>query len=68
VGTTTEALFRAIAQRFPGAPEPRREPARPGDLRRSLLDVRKAERLLGWKARVALSEGLDRTGESFRSR
>jgi len=68
VGTTTEALYRAITGQFPGAPEPRREPARPGDLRRSLLDVRKAERLLGWKPRVALSEGLARTGEFFRSR
>ena len=68
VGTTTEALYRAMAGQFPGAPEPRREPARPGDLRRSLLDVRKAERLLGWKPRVALSEGLARTGEFFRSR
>jgi UDP-glucose 4-epimerase len=68
VGTATEALYRAIAKRFPGAPEPRREPARPGDLRRSLLDVGKAERLLGWKPKVALSEGLDRTGEFFRSR
>jgi UDP-glucose 4-epimerase len=68
VGTTTEALYRAIAAQFPGSPEPRREPARPGDLRRSLLDVRKAERVLGWKPRVALSEGLRRTGEFFRSR
>jgi UDP-glucose 4-epimerase len=66
--TTTGALYRAIAKGFPGAPEPRREPARPGEMRRSLLDVRKAERLLGWKPRVALSEGLDRTGEFFRSR
>ncbi len=68
VGTTTGALYRAIAGQFPGAPEPRREPARPGDLRRSLLDVRQADRLLGWKPRVALSEGLARTGEFFRSR
>jgi UDP-glucose 4-epimerase len=68
VGTTTEALYRAIAAQVPGSPEPRREPARPGDLRRSLLDVRKAERVLGWKPRVALSEGLRRTGEFFRSR
>jgi UDP-glucose 4-epimerase len=66
--TTTGALYRAIAKGFPGAPEPRREPARPGEMRRSLLDVRKAERLLGWKPRVALSEGLARTGEFFRSR
>ena len=68
VPTTTGALYRAVAGQFPGAPESRREPARPGDLRRSLLDVRKAERLLGWKPRIALSEGLARTGEFFRSR
>jgi UDP-glucose 4-epimerase len=68
VGTTTGALYRAIAGQFQGAPEPKREPARPGDLRRSLLDVRKAERVLGWKPRVALGEGLRRTGEFFRSR
>jgi UDP-glucose 4-epimerase len=68
VPTTTGALYRAIAKGFPGAPAPRREKARPGDLRRSQLDARKAERLLGWRPRVALSEGLARTGEFFRSR
>jgi UDP-glucose 4-epimerase len=68
VPTTTGALYRAITGLFPGAPEPRREKARPGDLRRSQLDVRKAERLLGWKPRVSLREGLARTGEFFRSR
>jgi UDP-glucose 4-epimerase len=66
--TTTAALYRAIAAGFPGAPQPRREAARPGDLRRSLLDVGKAARLLDWKPRVTLGEGLARTGEFFRSR
>jgi UDP-glucose 4-epimerase len=68
VPTTTGALYRAIAEGFPGASEPRWDKARPGDLRRSLLDVRKAEKLLGWKPRVSLREGLARTGEFFRSR
>ena len=68
VGTTTGALYRAIAEGFPGAPEARRGEARPGDLRRSVLDARKAQKLLGWKPRVSLREGLDRTGEFFRSR
>jgi UDP-glucose 4-epimerase len=68
IPTTTGALYRAIAEGFPGAPQPRREEARPGDLRRSLLDARKAERLLGWKPRVNLREGLARTREFFRSR
>lgn len=33
-------------------------PKRPGELQRSVLDPRKAERELGWKARVGLEEGL----------
>jgi len=33
-------------------------PARPGDVRRSVLDVSRAERELGWRAQTALVEGL----------
>ena len=36
-------------------------PKRPGELQRSVLDPRKAERELGWKARVGLEEGLKET-------
>ena len=36
-------------------------PPRPGDVRRSVLRAEKARRLLGWVARVGLSEGLART-------
>jgi UDP-glucose 4-epimerase len=38
-------------------------PKRPGEAQESFLDVSKAERLLGWKPRVALREGL---AQSFR--
>jgi len=34
---------------------------RAGDVRRNFSDVRKAEKILGWKAQVELDEGLDRT-------
>ena len=34
---------------------------RPGDVRHSLADIGKAERLLGYKPRVGLDEGLRRT-------
>jgi len=68
VPTTTGALYREVSRAFPGASEPRREAARPGDLARSLLDVRRAEKLLDWRPRVGLSEGLARTAEFFRSR
>ncbi|HEU5175426.1 MAG TPA: GDP-mannose 4,6-dehydratase, partial [Gemmatimonadaceae bacterium] len=36
-------------------------PKRPGELQRSVLDPHKAERELGWKARVGLEDGLRET-------
>ena len=41
--------------------QPRLEPAREGDVRRSMLDVSLAERELGWRPQVGLDEGLRRT-------
>ena len=38
----------------------RRKPARPGDQRSTVADTSKLERLLGWRARVSLDEGLGR--------
>ena len=38
-------------------------PARPGDLRRSCLDAKKAEKILGWKAAVTIAEGIRKTIE-----
>jgi len=66
VPTTTGELYREIARQFPSAPEPKRDKARPGDLRLSLLDNRLAGAVLGWQPAVALREGLARTGEFFR--
>ena len=36
---------------------------RPGDQRVFVADIEKAERLLGWRPRVGVSEGVDRTAE-----
>ncbi|HKH91932.1 MAG TPA: GDP-mannose 4,6-dehydratase, partial [Gemmatimonadaceae bacterium] len=38
-------------------------PRRPGEAQESFVDIGKAERLLGWKPRVSLREGL---AQSFR--
>ena len=43
--------------------EPRLEPARLGDALRSVLDVSRIERDLGWRARTSLDDGLRRTWE-----
>lgn len=43
-------------------------PPRPGDLRSSLLDVKKIQRELGWRPQVTLEEGLKRTAAWFAGR
>jgi UDP-glucose 4-epimerase len=49
--------LRGIEGRGP-LPEPRFEPARAGEVRRSCLDVGRAHDELGWSARVQLGDGL----------
>ena len=41
--------------------EPEHRDARAGDVLRSVLDVSRAERELGWRAEVTLEDGLART-------
>jgi len=46
--------------------DPVYEPERPGEVRRSSLDISKAKRVIGWKPATPLSEGLRLTINSFR--
>jgi UDP-glucose 4-epimerase len=48
-----------VSDRGPMA-EPKMEPERPGEVRRSCLDVARAKRELGWEPQVELREGLRR--------
>jgi len=65
VGTGRETSVRDLHRSCAGvagvADDPRFEPARRGDVRRSVLDVSHAARSLGWSARTTLDEGLART-------
>ena len=65
VGTgrdTTVADLHAACARVAGTGQaPRHEPARLGDVQRSVLDARLIDRELGWRARVSLDDGLART-------
>jgi UDP-glucose 4-epimerase len=54
-------LARALARVHGGRPRVQHKPARPGELFQSRMDVRKARRVLGWRAEVELAEGLART-------
>ncbi len=57
-------IFQVIDQRI-GLPEElgqmERQEARPGDLKRSCLNTKKAERELGWTAKYDLEQGLRKT-------
>ena len=64
-GTRTLHLLQKIFQ-VAGREVPYRiEPPRPGDLRRSTLNVEKAKRVLGWEPAFSLEEGLRETFSYF---
>jgi len=57
--TSVLDLLAALEEVSEGAaPAPRFEPARPGEVRRSCLNVGRARRELGWEAQVELRAGL----------
>jgi UDP-glucose 4-epimerase len=57
-GTTVLELHRLCAEVTGSKAEPRFEPARLGDARRSVLDVTRAAAELGWRPTTPLAEGL----------
>ena len=59
--TTVLALHEACASATGLSTTPTLEPPRLGDLRRSALDVSKAESELGFRARTSLTDGVART-------
>jgi len=61
IETSVNGLAAGLAAAAGRTPEIRRAPARPGELRRSVLAVDKAARLLGWRPRVTLAAGLQLT-------
>lgn len=67
-GNSVNALFAALANETGYTLPPVRAPERPGDVRHVVLDSSRAQRLLGWDARVSFEEGLRRTVNWFRLR
>lgn len=59
--TSVNTLVREIAERTGFSGKARHEPAIRGEVRRNVLDIRRARRMLGWRPAVRLGEGLDRT-------
>jgi UDP-glucose 4-epimerase len=61
VQTTVLELYESLRAVTGFGPEPTLAPPRAGELAHSALDPSRARRLLGWRARVSLPEGLQRT-------
>jgi len=64
-GTTVNALWSALAAVAQPGAGPYHEPARAGDILRSVLDPTRARTVLGWQPEVELEDGLRRTWEWF---
>jgi UDP-glucose 4-epimerase len=59
--TSVNELFRQLSAIAGYRLEPTHAAARPGDVRHSVLDVRRAEAVLGWTPRTDLADGLRET-------
>ena len=59
--TSVNELFAATCRTAAVEADARYAPARTGDVRRSVLDVSRTERELGWRSQVSLAEGLAST-------
>jgi UDP-glucose 4-epimerase len=66
VETSDRELHSAVASAVGTPDDPEFAPPRLGDLKRSCLDVRLAEMVLGWRPKVRLDEGVRRTVDYFR--
>lgn len=71
IGTGAGSSIRSVVEELVRAAgtgiAAEREPLPEGEVRDSALDVRRAERLLGWTSRTDLRSGLGRTYRSFQS-
>ena len=70
IGTGLETdvveIFRQLREASGSKIEAQHGPAKPGEQRRSCIDARRAAEALGWRPKMALSEGLRRTAQWYR--
>jgi UDP-glucose 4-epimerase len=64
--TSDRRLHTAVANAVGAPDDPEFHPPRLGDLRRSCLDIGLAAKVLGWRPKVELDDGVRRTVEYFR--
>jgi nucleoside-diphosphate-sugar epimerase len=61
IGTSVVDLAKSLLEAAGTTVPIQFAPRRPGEAQESFLDVSKAERLLGWRPRVTLHEGLQKS-------
>ena len=66
VETSVRQLHSAIAKAAGAPDEPEFHPPRLGELKRSCLDISRAEKILGWRPQVGIEDGVARTVDYFR--
>jgi UDP-glucose 4-epimerase len=66
VATDVNEVYRLLAECINTDIKPEHAPARPGDLRRSVLDASRAVEELGWEPQYSLRKGLAATVAFFR--
>lgn len=70
IGTAVETdvvtIYHHLRQALGSAVEARHGPAKPGEQRRSCLDIRRARDVLGWRPQWVLADGLQRTASYYR--
>jgi len=68
IGTDVNELFYAIKKITGYEKDPAYGPPRSGDLRKSILDYKKAKNILEWEPQYSLEKGLVQTYDFFASR
>lgn len=68
VGTSVNRIFEVLARLLDFHKAPEYGPARPGEIYKVYLDPTRAQKALGWKAKVPFEEGLRRTIDWHKTR
>jgi len=66
IETDVNSVFRILRSQTQSGQKEIHSPAKPGEQQRSVLDSSKARRILKWKPRVTLDQGLAQTVDYFR--
>lgn len=65
--TNVNDIFGLLKKILKSKSDVKHGPAKPGEQKRSCLDVKLSAKKLGWEARISLEEGFNRTIEYFRT-